>query len=420
MKPITVTLIGAGMRGMIYTGYALAKPHELQIVAVADPDEGKRELCRERYGIAPSHCYGSWDELFAGPRVSDAVFICTQDRDHYEPTMKALQAGYHVLLEKPMSPSWEECVAMARQAELSDRVFTICHVLRYSPFFQTIKELLDEGRIGRLMSIQHNENVGYWHQAHSYVRGKWRRADEASPMILAKSCHDMDIIQWLAGTECLSVASYGHLSHFRPEDAPPGAPRYCMDGCPVEDSCVYYAPNIYLKEDGGWKAASVCEDPSYEARYAALRHGPYGRCVYYCDNDVVDHQVVSLSFAEDITAVFTMSAFTKDSSRTLKLMGTRGELRATMESNEIEVTLFGSGKTEKITLTDPGGHVGHGGGDLRLVRDFIRSVQQSGEHTSATSAAASVQSHLMAFAAERSRLEQRMVQLREYATVNNG
>ena len=418
MKPITVTLIGAGMRGMIYTGYAVSKPHELQIVAVADPDVQKRQLCQEKYGIADNRCYESWDDLFAGPRVSDAVFICTQDRDHYEPTMKALSAGYHVLLEKPMSPHWEQCLAMGRQAEEHYRVFTICHVLRYSPFFQTIKRILDEGRIGRLMSIQHNENVAYWHQAHSYVRGKWRRTDESSPMILAKSCHDLDIIQWLAGTPCVSVASYGHLSHFRPEEAPPGAPQFCLDGCPVEDSCVYYAPDIYLKPDGGWKAASVCADPSYEARYAALKKGPYGRCVYHCDNDVVDHQVVSLSFEQDITAVFTMSAFTNDSSRTLKLMGTRGELRASMDRNEIEITLFGSGQRETITLTDPGGHVGHGGGDLRLVRDFVQAVRHHGSYDSATSAKASVQSHLMAFAAERSRLEQRMVPLSEFDSLS--
>lgn len=417
-KPLTVTLVGAGLRGMIYSGYALQRPEEMQIVAVADPDEVRRGRCQAKFGIADEQCFASWDELFAGPRQSDAVFICTRDRDHYEPTMMALAAGYHVLLEKPMSPEWQECIDMGRQAEAFDRTLTICHVLRYAPFFQELKRLLDEGRIGRLMSIQHNENVGYWHQAHSYVRGYFNNSESSSPMILAKSCHDLDIMQWLAGGRCLSVASYGHLSHFRPESAPPGAPKRCLDGCPVSHECQYYAPNTYLIENAGWKGEAASNDPSYEARYQAMLEGPFGRCVYHCDNDVVDHQVVSMEFEHDITAVFTMSAFTEKCNRTIKLMGTEGEIRATMETNEIEIRRFGSGKQEVIQLVDPEGHVGHGGGDMRLIADFVKSVQSKGRHNSTTSAQASIQSHLMAFAAERSRLEKRMVRLEEF--LNSG
>jgi len=414
-EPVTVTLIGAGFRGMIYTDYAESRPDELRVVAVAEPDETKRSRVKEKFDLPAESCFSSWDELFAQQRQSDAVMICTQDRYHFEPAMKALKAGYHVLLEKPMSPDAEECIAMGRQAEEAGRNLTICHVLRYTPFFRTIKQLLDEGRIGRLMSIQHNENVGYWHQAHSYVRGNWRNSETSSPMILAKSCHDLDIMLWLAGSDCLSLSSYGSLSHFKAESAPPGAPLRCLDGCPVSDSCVYYAPNIYLHADYGWKQAASSPDPSYEARYQALLDGPYGRCVYHCDNDVVDHQVVSMAFANEVTGVFTMSAFTEETSRTLKLMGTLGEIRASMENNEIELRIFGSGRKEQITLTDPGGHVGHGGGDHRLVRDFVQAVSQYGEYDSATSAQASIQSHLMAFAAEKSRLERRMVTLKEFS-----
>lgn len=412
--PVTVTVIGAGLRGMIYSGFSLNRPYDMKIVAVADPREERRNLCRDKFGIPQEKCFSNWEELFAGPRQSDAVFICTRDRDHFEPAMRAMEAGYHVLLEKPMSPDWQECVALGKQAEKYSRLLTICHVLRYAPFFVKIKKLLDEGRIGKLMSIQHNENVAYWHQAHSYVRGYFSKSVESSPMILAKSCHDLDIMAWLAGGSCLSVASYGHLSYFRPEFAPPGAPKYCLDGCPVSQECKYYAPNIYLIENGGWKAEAACSDPSYEARYKAIKEGPFGRCVYHCDNDVVDHQVVSMEFEHDITAVFTMSAFTEKCNRTLKLMGTEGEIRATMETNEIQVRRFGSGQEELIRLTEPGGHVGHGGGDHRLVYDFIQSVRSQGTHTGATSAQASIQSHLMAFASERSRLEKRMVRLEEF------
>ncbi|SHE14207.1 Uncharacterized oxidoreductase ycjS [Chlamydia abortus] len=413
-KPITITLVGAGLRGMIYSSYAHQRPEEMRIVAVAEPDVAKRDRARERFGIAGQRCYTSWDDLFAQPQQSDAVFICTRDRDHYEPAMKALEVGYHVLLEKPMSPDWRECIELGKQAEAKGRILTICHVLRYSPFFQTIKQLLDEGRIGRLMSIQHNENVGYWHQAHSYVRGYFNNAERSSPMILAKSCHDLDIIQWLAGGVCTSVSSYGHLSYFRPENAPPGAPKYCIDGCPVADECVYYAPDTYLVENGGWKAEAASSDPSYEARYKAMKEGPFGRCVFQCDNDVVDHQVVSMEFDNEVTAVFTMSAFTEKCNRTLKLMGTEGEIRATMESNEIEIRRFGSGRQEVIKLVDPEGHIGHGGGDRRLVYDFAKAVRRQGTHRSVTSAQASIQSHLMAFAAERSRIEKRMVRLDEF------
>jgi len=414
MKPLTITMVGAGLRGMIYSQAAHKRPGEMKLVAVADPDEVRRKRFQQKFDIPDDKCFHDWDELFSQPRQSDAVFICTRDKDHFEPTMKALAAGYHVMLEKPISPSWEECVAMVEQAEKYDRILTICHVLRYAPFFQKLKELLDGGRIGRLMTIQHNENIGYWHQAHSYVRGYFGRSDIASPIILAKSCHDMDILSWFAGGECLSVASYGHLSHFRPENAPPGAPKRCIEGCPVSDTCVYYAPDIYLKENGGWKSEAASNDQSYEALYKAMVEGPFGRCVYHCDNDVVDHQVVSMEFDNEVTAVFTLSAFTEKCNRTLKLMGTEGEIRATMETNEIEIRRFGSGELEQIKLVDSEGHVGHGGGDDRLVFDFAKAIRSQGAHASSTSARASLQSHLMAFAAEQSRVEKRMVRLEDY------
>lgn len=418
-KPITITLIGAGLRGMIYSRYASERPEEMKIVAVAEPDDFKRNRAKDTFNIADDKCFKSWDELFAGPKQSDAVFICTRDRDHYVPAMKALELGYHVMLEKPMSPDWQECIDLGKMAEQQNKVLTICHVLRYSPFFQTIKQLLDEGRIGRLMSIQHNENVGYWHQAHSYVRGYFNSAERSSPMILAKSCHDLDLIQWFAGGTCTSVSSYGHLSYFRKENAPEGAPKYCIDGCPVADTCVYYAPDTYMIENGGWKAEAASRDQSYEARYKAMKEGPFGRCVFQSDNDVVDHQVVAMEFDNEVTAVFTMSAFTEKCNRTLKLMGTEGEIRATMETNEIQIRRFGSGREDLIRLVEPEGHIGHGGGDKRLVQDFAKTIRHHGQHDSATSANASVQSHLMAFAAERSRVEKRMVRMEEFQTGRN-
>jgi len=414
MKKITVALIGAGQRGFNYAEYALQNPYEMQIAAVAEPTAARREALRERHGLPEDRVFAHWDELFAGPKLADAVMICTQDQQHFEPTMRALEAGYHVLLEKPMSSSPEECLAMGDMAARMNRVFSICHVLRYTNFFSTIKGLLDQGAIGKLMSITHNENVGYWHQAHSFVRGNWRRKDESSPMILAKSCHDLDILLWLAGADCVRVSSFGSLAHFTAENAPEGAPLRCLDGCPASDECLYYAPNLYLTDDTDWPTSAISDDFSYEARYKALQEGPYGRCVYRCDNDVVDHQVVNLEFDNAVTVAFTMSAFTREISRTIKLMGTKGEIRGAMEKNEIEILHFGTGKTERISFEDRGGHVGHGGGDWGLMRDFLRLVRADGGQQGLTSAEHSVQSHMIAFAAEQSRVAGETLELAEF------
>ncbi|WP_309121098.1 Gfo/Idh/MocA family oxidoreductase [Paenibacillus sp.] len=423
MSKARVALIGAGLRGQGYSEYALKYPEEMQVVAVADPNANRREKMRLDHGIDAAMCFADWRELLSRPKLADAVFVCTQDKMHYEPTMQALEAGYHVLLEKPMSPDPVECIAMGEKAKELGLVFSICHVLRYTPFFGTIKRLIDEGRIGRLLAIQHNENVGYWHQAHSFVRGNWRNSAESSPMILAKSCHDMDILLWLAGADCVSVSSAGSLSHFKAESAPEGAPERCTDGCPASETCLYYAPKVYLTEDPGWLGAAISDDPSYEARLRALREGPYGRCVYRCDNDVVDHQAVNLEFANEVTAAFTMTAFTNEVSRTIKLMGTAGEIRASMENDDIELIRFGAGARERIPLDGAGAEGGHGGGDGGIVRDFVRLVRKGGKGKGLTAAEDSVQSHLMAFAAERSRIHKEVVSMaafrdryhREYA-----
>ncbi|MGO4695634.1 Gfo/Idh/MocA family protein [Paenibacillus sp. 2TAB26] len=415
MKKVTVAIIGAGLRGVNYLEYALAHPNELQVVAVAEPVAERRESFQARHNIADNMCFENWDDFFAMPKLADAVLICTQDKQHFDPTMKALEAGYHVLLEKPMSPDAKECLLMGEKASQLNRVFSICHVLRYTNFFSTIKELLEKETIGKLMSITHNENVGFWHQAHSFVRGNWSRKEDSSPMILAKSCHDLDILLWLAGSECVRVSSFGSLSHFTADQAPAGAPLRCLDGCPVADECLYYAPNYYLTEDTNWPTSAISNDLSYSARYKALEEGPYGRCVYHCDNDVVDHQVVNLEFANSVTAAFTMSAFTRDVSRTIKLMGTKGEIRGAMEKNEIEVIHFGSGKIERISFEDMGGHVGHGGGDMGLLKDFLKLVREDGKSEGITSASQSVQSHLMAFAAEQSRVDGNSINLKDFA-----
>lgn len=403
---VKAILIGAGQRGaQVYGAFARRNPNDIVFVAVAEPDEARRkEFCRD-HGICPDNAVEDWHELLARPKMADCAFVCTQDNQHIAPAMAALQAGYHVVMEKPMSRNADELRELKALAEEKGKLVTVCHVLRYTPFFSKVKELLDAGKIGQLQSVQQIENVAYWHQAHSFVRGNWRREDETSPMILAKSCHDMDIILWMVGSHCTKVSSFGSLGHFKAENAPEGAPEYCLDGCPVSDTCPYNAERIYLQSKGVHvpvirKVVSL--ENTDESVREALRRGPYGRCVYHCDNDVVDHQVVNLEFENGVTASFTMCAFTWDGGRTIKLMGTHGQIVGDVEKDEIELTCFATGTTTTIRLNaDP---EGHSGGDKGFMRDVVRQMKTDGAYTGRTQVASSVESHLIALAAEDSRV----------------
>lgn len=409
MKTLTAILLGAGLRGMdTYADYALRNPSDIRFVAVAEPDRERLEKFRALHHIAEENCFTGWEELLNRPKFADVALVCTQDRMHFDPTMKAMEAGYDVLLEKPMAVTPEECAELGTYARRQNRILVLCYVLRYTAFFSTIKKLLDEGRIGRLISIAHNENVGYWHMAHSFVRGNWRNSEQSSPMLLQKSSHDMDILLWLAGARCVRISSFGRLSYFTAANAPAGAPERCLDGCPHRRECAYYAPKWYLTENTGWPTSAVSTDRSFEARLKALREGPYGRCVFHCDNNVVDHQVVDMEFENGVTAAFTMCAFTPEISRTIKLMGTEGEIRGAMEKGEIEIRNFAAGTTETIRIPEEGS--GHSGGDDGLMSDFIRLVRD-GETNVKYSIEDSVQSHMMAFAAEESRTEHQTVLL---------
>lgn len=417
---VTAVLIGAGQRGYeVYGKCALGHPDELKFVAVAEPITARRERFAKEHGIPPERCFPSWENLLEQPKMADAAFICTQDRMHTEPTLKALEQGYHVLLEKPMSPVAEECIAMGRYAERYNRIFSICHVLRYSEFFSTIKQIIESGRLGEIVNIKHAENVGYWHQAHSFVRGNWRNSQETSPMILQKCCHDMDIILWLMNKSCKKVSSMGSLQYFKKENAPAGAPARCTDGCPAADGCPFNAERFYLSENVQWPVSVISEDTSLEARRQALETGPYGRCVYQCDNNVVDHQVTVLEFEGGATATLTMCAFTPDCTRAIEVMGTKGYLCAEMKKfgdtarhNEISVFDYLTQTVKKIEVDDHGLMTGHEGADVLLTMGFIRQVAEH-DANGRTAAARSVESHLMSLAAERSRMENRQVTMEE-------
>ena len=382
----------------------------MQVVAGADCRPERLAMLRRRYGVPEERCFASDLELLAQPRLADVMIVATQDRQHVAAALLALDKGYHVLLEKPISPSLEECRALQKKARETNRAVVVCHVLRYTRFYSTLKDLLDRGAVGKVETIDAVEHVAYWHYAHSFVRGNWRRSDETSPMILAKSCHDMDILRWLAGAECQRVQSFGALDCFRPECAPEGAALRCLDGCARKKDCPYDAEKIYITDPRTgirgkgkvWPCGVVVSEPTEETLMEALRTGPYGRCVFHCDNDVVDHQTVNLEFSGSIHATFTMTAFTQSCHRSIKVTGTGGEVEGDMEEEKLVLRRFGQPERVIDLREENGEFSGHGGGDFGLMRSFCRLIAAGGTE-GLTGVDASVESHVMALAAEASR-----------------
>ena len=411
--PVTFAICGCGARGLeAYAPYQDRRPDEMKIVAGADVRPERLAMLQERYGVPEAMCFSSDQELLAQPRLADVMIVATQDRQHVPAALAALDKGYHVLLEKPISPSLEECRALQQKAHETGKAVVVCHVLRYTRFYSALESILRRGDIGKIETIDAVEHVAYWHQAHSFVRGNWRRSEETSPMILAKSCHDMDILRWLAGEPCLKVQSFGSLDYFRAGNAPAGAAERCLDGCGCKDACPSDAEKIYITDPrtgirgrgAGWPCGVLASEPDEEKVWNALRTGPYGRCVFHCDNDVVDHQTVNLEFANHIHATFTMTAFTQDCRRTVKVCGTLGEVEGDMSENVLHLRRFGKPE-EVIDLQEEGGESsGHGGGDFGLMAGFCKLIAQGGG-AGLTGVDASVESHVMALAAEASRLD---------------
>jgi predicted dehydrogenase len=411
-QPTQLALLGAGSRGTFaYGNYATMNPHRVRFVAVAEPDAGRRKRFAKEHRIAPSRCFESWEELLARPPLAEGLINATMDQVHVPSTLAALKAGYHVLLEKPMATSAEDCVRLVQAAEASQRILQICHVLRYTRFWGIIHDAIASGRLGRIINVDHRENVAFWHMAHSFVRGNWGVRATSAPMILAKCCHDMDILFWILGAPVRRLSSFGRLSHYRPANAPQGAPLRCTDGCPAQEDCPFYAPRQYLRESTDWPINVISLDLSFEGRMKALREGPYGRCVYHCGNDVVDNQVINMEFENDATLTFAMQGHSHNNVRTMRYDGTRATLRASEAADEITIYDHLTGNEEVIR---PGAVVGgHGGGDTGVMNAFVRAFRHPDE-TPLTSARASLESHLMAFAAEQARIEGAVLDMRAY------
>ncbi|MCX7963709.1 MAG: gfo/Idh/MocA family oxidoreductase [Candidatus Hydrogenedentota bacterium] len=410
MKPLEAVLVGAGQRGRdAFGAFALRFPHLLKFVAVADPDEGRRQLFAQQHNIPPERCFSSWQELLERPQFAPICANATMDREHLPSALAAMEAGYHLLLEKPMAHTAEGCMEIVETARRLRRIVQICHPLRYSPFYAKVKELLAAGEIGTLTALTMVENVGYWHFAHSYVRGNWARVDRSGPVILTKTCHDMDIAAWLVDAPARRVISIGELRYFRKEFAPEGAPERCTDGCPAEDSCPFYAPAAYLGANTDWPVSAISPvDRSYEARKRALETGPYGRCVFRADNDALDHQMVLVEFANGVLFNFTVSGCTSECFRTIRALGTKGELDGHAEKREIRVDRFAQGVWPALPrhfYHTQAMYDAHGGGDTGVMKNLVRLVRSDDFAGAMQSLEIALEGHLLSFAAERARLD---------------
>ena len=400
--PLNAIVLGAGGRGNVYASYSERFPEQLRIVGVAEPIDFRRKRFAERYGIDQKMQWTTWEHAFDGDRQADILIITTPDHLHYAPAMRGIELGYDILLEKAIAQSWEQCLDIYRHNQRHQNIVGICHVLRYTPYFRKIKSAVEEGRIGEVISVQHLEPVEHIHMSHSFVRGNWRKEAESTPILLSKSCHDTDILRWIIGKPCRRISSFGSLSHFNTLNAPAGAPYRCTDGCPAQTHCPYYAPRIY-RDSTSWRHHLAIEVEDEASIMKALREGPYGRCVFRCDNDVVDHQIVMMEFEDRITAAFSMEAMTHYGGRRTRIFGTHGDLHG--DEQHLTITHFSSGASETWDAKSAGAaESGHGGGDYGLLKDFIAAVSRQDPSRLSSTLEASMESHLMGFRAEESRL----------------
>ncbi len=415
MAAIETVVVGAGGRGNAYGQFALEYPDDLRVVGVAEPDPISRERFVRLHGIAPEMTFDSWQSLLDAPAPAASCLInATMDRVHYQSTMQMLDAGYDVLLEKPMTPVPEENVRLVQKAEASGRLLQVCHVLRYNRFWQALRQVVQSGRLGRIVSVTHRENLAYHHMAHSFVRGNWRNEASSGPMILSKCCHDFDILLWILRRQVVHLQSFGSLTHFRPENAPEGATLRCTDGCPAADTCKYEATRRYLHEGSTWQRNAVTWIDSDDARLQELKDGWYGRCVYFCDNDVVDHQSVNMELDDGTIVSLVMQGQSDIEGRTMRWDGTKATLYGefTERGNTMTVHDHLTGTVEQVPdIENTSG--GHGGGDHGIMRSFVNALRGTPDD-SLTTARESLESHLLAFAAEESRKQKSVIYMPEY------
>lgn len=399
-KPITAIVLGAGNRGNVYGDYAINYSAQLNIIGVAEPIAIRKERFSSKHNIPKSNQFETWEHVFKNDKIADAIIITTPDDLHYGPCMAALELGYDILLEKPIAPTESECRDILKLAKKNGNIVAVCHVLRYAPYFKELRERIHNGSIGELISIQHFEPIEHIHMAHSFVRGNWHDSKQTTPIILAKSCHDLDMMRWLVGEPCERISAFGSLKWFTKKNKPEGAALRCMDGCPIEKSCPYNAMRIYHEKR---QRTYVFDLPENEAEHGDailkyLRETDYGKCVYQMNNDQPDHYVANMEFKTGITVSFSMEAFTSYHGRRTRIMGSYGDIVGDMTS--FKYTDFKTGESEDWAMSTDG----HGGGDWQLVADWLQAVVLKDESLLSSTIDDSIESHLMGFMAEKSRM----------------
>ena len=405
-KQVSIVAIGAGNRTNKYLEYVKQHPDKAKLVGVVELNEIRRNKIAEKFNIEPSACFTDYHDFFRSSLKVDAVMICTPENMHYEPCMMAIEAGYHVLLEKPIAQTPEECIAIGEAARRKNVIVTVCHVLRYHPYFMKLKELACSGELGNIISINHRTAVGVDRAAHSFVRGPWRKESETNPMLISKCCHDIDFLLWLTKTRCRKLTSFGSLRWFKSTNAPEGSAHRCID-CQVESQCPFSAVDLYrIRRD--WIANfDVPQGKNIdEVIEKELEQGLYGRCIYHCDNDVVDHQIVSMEMESEVTINFSMDIFTLEDHRATQICLTEGEIEG--DETQIKVRRFRGGEETIYDFSDIKHKPFHAGADLDLMNDFIEAIQTEGKYLR-TSIDLSVESHRICFEAERSRKEKRTI-----------
>ena len=428
MKQYTFITIGCGGRGTTYTSEMLKMPEKYKLVGMADPMSEKRKKYMQEFGLTKEQCYESWQDILAKPRMADFAVIATVDNMHYEPAMKAIELGYNLLLEKPVANTEKECIDIANAAKAKGVKVLVCHVLRYTPFYKKVKSLVMSGIIGEVMSVEQSEAIGDVHFSHSYVRGNWHNTSTSAPMLLAKSCHDLDVIQWLVDKPCTKVSSFGDLTYFTEKNAPEGTPVSCVDGeCPYRENCIYNCHKIYMGDDFPvWRDLfrsihATKPDFTDEDVIENLRKTSYGRCVFHSDNDVLDHQVVNMQFEGGATATLTVNAFNRGG-RYTRVYGTKGELYAFFSDKEINVRTVADRRkftvpVEETTSESIAG--GHGGGDAGISFDLYNFLEGNEIKLGASEIGISVYNHLIGFAAEEARHTDTVVAMDAFCKKHN-
>lgn len=402
LQQVKIVVIGAGNRTNKYLEYAVRNPERLKLVGIVEPVEIRRKLVAEKFGVPAEACFSSFDDFFANHMEADAVLIGTPEDKHYEPCMRAIEAGYHVLLEKPIAQTKQECLDILEASKRKGVIVGVCHVLRFHPYFMKIKELVESGELGEIISINHYAEINIDRMTHSYVRGLWSKASKTNPMLIAKCCHDVDFLLWIGGSKCKKVSSFGSLRWFCEKNAPEGSAARCIN-CQVETTCPYSAVHLYKERKEWIRNFDVPEGKTIDNVIdEELQNGKFGRCVYHCDNDVTDHQVVNMELENETTISFVVNAFTMDDLRATHIKMTHGEI----DGNEktLRVRKFRGNEETVYDFSDLCSQPFHAGADLNIVEEFVNSITRSSEGILSSTIESSIESHVVCYEAETSRL----------------